>query len=129
MHDFDAERQGRSGEFRIGGEVFSYRLGIRPEVLAESEQVTEGTGTLEVLKVIDSTIMRFLSDEDNRSRWRELREREEDAVTFVDLTNLLNWLTQEQTGRPPTSPEPSSPGLSGNGTVSTDVSSPEQVAL
>ena len=127
-HDFDPERQNRTGKFKIGGEVFEYQLGIRPEVLAESDRITgaitKETETLEVLRIIDFTVEQFLATDEDREHWKALREREKDPVTFPDLTNLLNWLTEEQTGRPPTSPEPSSPGLSENGTPSMDDSSP-----
>ena len=51
----------------------------------------------------------FLVPED-QERWTNLREREENPVTIVQLNAILEWLVGEQTERPTQTPSPSGSG-------------------
>lgn len=120
--DFDPAREERNSQpatFKIGGEVFSYRHGLRPETFEEAisewtswiDERTQPSGNGEgadagqedlsdVLSVVDRTIRNFLAGDEDRQRWDELRKREEDAVTSGDMRAVLEFLIGEQTGRP-----------------------------
>lgn len=106
MKDFDAQRKARAEAdrtFQIGGEVFKMKVGVRPEALAEYEKLDTETAAADTLKVIDDLILSFMDLENgDEARYRSLREREADPLTLRDLTDLVEWLLEEQTGRTPT---------------------------
>jgi len=111
VKDFDEARRRRAEqdrEFTIGGERFVMRAGVRPEVLAPYEGLTADTSPTESLQIIDELVMAFVEPTDDAARrWVRLRERDDDPVTLQDLTELVQWLVEGQTGRPTVPPSPS----------------------
>lgn len=132
MKDFDAKRKARMDRdrsFKIGGEEFTMRAGLRPEVLIPWEQLTEETSAAEVLQILDSIVLDFLEPYgDSHDRYRALRERVEEPITLQDLQELVEWLIAEQTGRPTGQPSSSTPSAVPPGTGSTEGSSLREVA-
>ncbi len=120
MQDFDVKRAERSAadrEFKLGGEVFVRRTGIRPERMTAYEDLTPKASSIDALKVIDDLILSFL-EPDGHDRYRALRERDDDPVTVSDLNDLVRWLISETTGRPTQRLSPSTPGSEPSGTLS-----------
>jgi hypothetical protein len=132
--DFDEERKERKTRpdtFLLGGELFQFKTGLRPETFNEITQewreTTPATPSVELLAIIDTTICNFLDGDDQIARWRTLREREEDAVTSYDMGQVLIWLIEQQTGRPTEAPSSSGNGRKESGTRSTGRSSSPRV--
>lgn len=139
--DFDeerAERFARPRTFKMGGKEFTFKVGFRPEIYAE--YVTEyfevmfrpGARGTEMLAVLDRMIPKFLdSVDDSPARWEELRARhiedpegaEESDVTIGDMHDLIEWLMEQQTGRPTRPRSSSGNGRGRTGQSSTDPSS------
>ena len=132
MKDFDQkrkERASRDRSFTLGGETFTMRIGLRPEVLVPWEQLDETTAAGEVLQILDTIVLDFLEPYDNQhDRWRTLRERTEDPVTLQDLQELVEWLIAEQTNRPTGQPSGSTPSAVPPGTGSMGGSSLREAA-
>lgn len=130
VRDFDAERQKRyerPRSFKIGGEVFTFHRGLRPEdfnaLTDEYFKMTPETPADEAVEVVDKTILGFLEAEADRERWHALRAREKEAITGRDMREVLEMIFEEQTGVPTTLPEPSSNGDESTGESSTENSS------
>jgi len=133
--DFDdhrrkkAEATRKEREFILGGEPFTARATVRPEAFAawDSLNMEEATPT-EILKTADDTILQMIEKKDGaHDRYRAVRERDDDdAIGLEDLTDLIQWLVEVQSGRPTEPPSDSGPSPSETGTSSTaDSSSPE----
>lgn len=129
MKDFDEARAARKDKdraFRLGGEVFFMKAGVKPEVFAAYDDVNEETTALEALATIDGIVLDMIeSRDDAAARYRKVREQEDDPVNLADLTALVEWLIEEQTGRPTQPLSPSTAGLESEttGTPLTPVSS------
>ena len=125
MKDFDAEiLQGEEAlTFKVRGELFQM-VYVRPEVLAEWEdaRATELAEAQESLKDdpdaivavnaaqqsidrFDQRIKSFLRPED-RERWDALRAREADAIPYVQMREIVNWMVEVQSSRPTETPSP-----------------------
>lgn len=110
MRDFDQELE-KDLSFKIRGETFTMRY-VRPEVLQswENENI-EGANEADALKVLDERVLFFLDQNgDNAERWKALRARESDPVTLGQLTGLIEWMVEVQSGRPTIPPSPSASG-------------------
>lgn len=101
--------------FVVRGETFTWR-DVRPEVLtaftpAESaeDEKSDPEDNSGIWKTLDEQIALFLVPEDVE-RWNNLRAREENPVTIVQLNAILEWLVAEQTERPTQTPSPSGSG-------------------
>lgn len=101
--------------FVVRGETFTWR-DVRPEILtaftpAEEEEKKEGeeADNSGIWKQLDQQIELFLVPEDIE-RWKNLRAREENPVTIVQLNAILEWLVEAQTERPTATPSPSGSG-------------------
>lgn len=101
--------------FVVRGETFTWR-DVRPEVLtafqpSEAEEKKEGEpeDNSGIWKQLDEQISLFLVPEDVE-RWQNLRAREENPVTIIQLNAILEWLVGEQTERPTQTPSPSASG-------------------
>lgn len=96
--------------FTVRGEKFTYQ-DVKPEILTAFEVNTNGKKEDEdtVWEVLDAQIMLFILPEQH-DRWKELRAREKDPVTIHQLTEILKWLMEVQTGRPTIPPSPSASG-------------------
>lgn len=111
MRDFD-DMLTKDREFTVGGETFHWR-DVRPEVLTSFQPSENGSGGEEdpnhVWKLLDDQVLLFLEPEDH-DRWGSLRARDDKPVTIAQLNAILQWLMEEQTGRPTIQPSPSAPG-------------------
>jgi hypothetical protein len=132
VKNFDDHRKKRAEatraerEFLLGGEPFTARASVRPEAFMRWDSMDmENTPAAEILAVADETILSLIEKKDDaHARYRALREREEDAVNLEDLTDLIQWLVEVQSGGRPTEPSPaSSSSPAETGTPSTDASS------
>lgn len=106
MRNFDEERQARLEQdrsFQINGETFTRRPGVAPEkVLPWVQMITGETDPTEAdaITILDDTVLAYL-EPGQEERWRVARDPESDnPVTIPDLRRLLEWLTQEDAGRP-----------------------------
>lgn len=110
MRDFDQDLE-QDLSFKIRGETFKMRY-VRPEILQswESENI-EGAAEADALKILDERIVFFLDQNgDSSARWEALRKRDDDPVTLGQLTELVTWMVEVQSGRPTTAPSPSASG-------------------
>lgn len=129
MRDFDVDRASRLQgelEFKIGGETFRRRPGVRPEVLARYFTIA-GLDDEEAVKRMDETLLAFIHPDDHE-RYIARRQDEVDPLTLIDLSTVAEWMVVEETRRPTEASSGSSAGRSEtDGTSSTDGSpSPEQ---
>jgi hypothetical protein len=128
MKNFDDKRRARAERdraFQIGGHTFVQLVGVSPEVLADYDRIDQANTPTDV---IDDVILQMIEDNDGaHERWRELRRQTEDGlgpITLQDMTDLVEWLIEEQTGRRPTQqPSPSTGGPPATATPSTAGSS------
>jgi hypothetical protein len=128
--NFDLERRTWDvGErtFVLGGETFVAKENVRPEVLAQYEDVMseDGRTLTEFIKATDDTLLAMIEDPDGdrAAAYLALREREDTPVTLNQLGDLVRWLFEQYTARPTSPPSPSSNGVGGTGTNSTATSS------
>ncbi len=103
MKDFDAMLP-KDREFTVGGETFHWR-DVRPEALMTFGDETK----LDGLPLMDAQILLFLEPAQH-DRWNELRSRDDRPVTIGQMTAIITWLMEEQTGRPTEAPSPSASG-------------------
>ncbi len=97
--------------FVVRGETFTWR-DVRPEILTAFKPETNGKDpedTSVIWKQLDDQIGLFLVPEDVE-RWNNLRSREDNPVTIVQINAILEWLVGEQTERPTQTPSPSGSG-------------------
>jgi hypothetical protein len=132
MRNFDDHRAKRLNKaqrtFQIGGEQFVAKASVRPEALAEWDDLDpENASTAEIMRVSDNTILALIEpgeDGEAHDRFRQIRLREgDDALNLSDCTMLLKWLIEVQSGGRPTEPQSgSTQSPSGTGASSTDAS-------
>jgi hypothetical protein len=131
MHDFDEARLARYEEdrkFKLGGEIFTHRPAVRPELMAAYEDLGTTATAHEALQVLDDLIVAWIDptdDPDAVERYHALRAREEDPIGGSDLSQLVSWLYRQSTRRPTSAPTSSEDGRVTTGTNSTDGSSAE----
>lgn len=131
MKDFDREREKKieamgDRSFKIGGETFIRRPGIRPEVMAQYEGIDTNTTADEVIKIMDDLLLTCIEPEDDaHARWHAIRAVDAGTavVSLDDMTDLVRWLMGEFTGRPTQPPSRSSGSPENDGTSSTGDSS------
>jgi hypothetical protein len=119
VKNFDQEWEGRrsveSRTFQIGGEKFVLKAAVRPELFDEMEDVEVGDDIAKTFGVIDNQFLSMIEDggegEEAEQRYRALRAKP-DALGIRDLREVLDWMVEEHTGRPPTS-QPDSPRTRG----------------
>lgn len=134
MHDFDVDRAAKYEQdrsFKIGGEKFIHRPSVRPELMADWEDISTTTPAREVLAITDALIVAWLdtdADPTGPDRYKALRQRDSDPIGGGDLSALVTWLYRQSTRRPTVPPSPSSDGSGATGTTSTATSSTEQGA-
>lgn len=131
MKDFDEARRARlerDRSFQIGGQVLTYRPAVPPEALLAYNKAITGEVTAteeEWISIYDETILSML-EEGQEDGWKIVRDpKAANPLNVQDLNELLQWLLEEQTGRPTGQPSDSSTSSGGNGTQSkADSSSP-----
>lgn len=137
MRNFDQDRAARAEAaaatvdtrtFTVCGESFVVRSSVKPDILAEFENITGDTPAAEVLSVIDRLIPELLEPSPNggpstSERWMAVRAQDEDPLTLDDMLDVTQWMVEQVTGRPTEPPAPSSVRGGSTGTPSTDGSS------
>jgi hypothetical protein len=131
LKDFDDARRVREQEtrderaFTLGGETFYARMTVRPEAYMRWDSLdVEAATPTEILAVADETIVAMIENVDRASeRYYAVRASEDDPVGMKDLTDLIQWLVEVQTGRPTEQPPVSSGSPESDGPTSTDGSS------
>jgi len=132
MYDFDEDRSARfeaDRRFKIGGEVFQHRPGVRPETMAAWEEIGRETSASEAIKITDALMLAWIdttADPTAHDRYKALRERENDPISGSDLSHVIMWLYRQSSRRPTVAPASSSDGRETTGTTSTETSSTEQ---
>jgi hypothetical protein len=113
MHNFDEERAKRKGvEFQIGGQTFTTRAFVRPEILATWETETEDGKPTDQLEAADRLIAGFLIPSD-AERWAALRANDDDTLAVIsiqDLDDMIRFLVEANANRATTAPSASSNG-------------------
>ena len=94
MKDFD-ELLSSDHEFKVRDQVFTFN-DVRPEILST---FSVNGKEEDVWAVLDAQVLMFL-DEDGQKRWKELRARDENPVTIAQIQGILQYLMEQQTGRP-----------------------------
>lgn len=130
--NFDEKRAARAAfmdrNFILGGEEFTMRAAVRPEALVAYESLDASADISTTLGIIDGLIIAFLEPGpggDAHSRYRQIRERDEDPISVEDLQELVEWMMEVYTARPTEQPGESSESPGTTGTLSTDDSSSE----
>lgn len=125
--DFDADRANRlrtgavAPTFKLGGVTFTMRMAVRPDVIAEADDLTTENGARATIEMIDAIILGFMEPEkDAHAKYKKLRERDEDPLTLQDLLQVMYWLVEAYTNRPTGPSSPSTPGRRRTTTPSTD---------
>lgn len=134
MRDFDQQRRERAEfgrddrTFVLGGETFVVKASIRPEALAEYENLKADDGAGKALEVIDDLVVSFLEPADDaEARYRHVRTVEDNPISLGDLEALVEWLVETQTKRPTGQPGSSSASPGHTGNTSTENSSLQAV--
>lgn len=133
MKNFDEARRARHAEnaerfgehpFEFAGETFYVRPNVDYDVIQSVAALTEETDGSRVISTVANAVISLIDPRDGaHERFHTARKNHELPVTFEDLMELLNWLIEEQTSRPPTQAESSSGGSTENGTTSKEISS------
>jgi hypothetical protein len=126
VKDFDQEFAQRPlDKFRAGGEEFSIRRSVRPEVLlAWAEFDEDAADPMETLAVVDKLMTQLLIPDD-AEKWAAIRAHEGDGeVGLAMMVEILQYSIAAVSGRPTSALSSSGPGRSDTGTSSTDDSPP-----
>lgn len=120
--------------FIVQEELFRMQY-VRPEVLAawedeEDEAIESAVADAKTAQAaidrLDRRVSSFLVEED-RERWRTLRAREDKAVPFVQLREIVRWMVETQSERPTETLSASAAGRGRTGASST-AKSPSRAA-
>lgn len=126
MQDFEAKRRARidrDRQFTIGGEILIYRASVRPEAMLEWSTITPGATDDESLPLLDNLVQQFVTEQ-SFEKWKALRQVDGDeALNLEDITDVIEWLVERQSGRPT---ESSSASADGSQTTSTGTSSTDE---
>lgn len=141
--DFDAERRSWNVDdrtFVLGGRTFVARENIRPDVIADFEDVTVARNGTDVslrdlVAATDRAILEMLEGGDAvggdgepvpdspRAWYLQLRADPSGLVNLDQLSGVAKWLVEQHTNRPTVPSPPSGNGRDGTGTTSTAISS------
>lgn len=128
--NFDEKRSQRPARtveertFTIGGVSLVQRdpRDVKPEALTPYEQITKESPLSTDLGAMDAIVVALL-EPDSQQAWKELRARDKDVITPEDITDVLQYLIEQVTGRPTGQPSASGPGANGTEASSTATSS------
>lgn len=129
MRDFDTSRRSRhltedERTFTLGGQKFLVKTGVRPEALAVFDSIESTSGIEETMAASDSVILAMLDPgDDAHTRFMAIRADDEDPLTAEDLEEIVQWMVELVTGRPPTLPTASTEEPSPTGMTLTEDSS------
>lgn len=123
MKNFDDDRKlvpfdEEERRFVLGGETFTVKPRVRPEVLIPWAKVTTESSMEDDVANVDATLKGLLEPE-SLDRFEQLRARETDPVAYLDLVAVLRWAVEVTAGRPTKQPSNSGSGDGKNGTDST----------
>ena len=125
MRDFDVDRASRLQgelEFKLGGETFRRRPGVRPEVLARYFSIA-ALDDEEAVRRMDETLLAFIHPDDH-AKYTARREDDVDPLTLLDLSEVAKWMVEEETRRPTEASSGSSAGRSETAGTSSTADSP-----
>lgn len=114
MKNFDQEWEGRrsveSRTFTMGGESFVLKVAVRPELFDAMEEVPDDADIAATFKVIDDQFLSMIEDGEEgceaEQRYHALRAKP-DVIGVRDLREVIDWMVEQHTGRPPTSQQDS----------------------
>lgn len=136
MKDFDTSRAARRRSedqrtFKLAGETFIMKNGVRPEALAGFDAITPDSPIIDMMAAWDELFLAMIEDRDGEAerRYRALRDSTVDPLTLEDLDEVVLWMMEEVGGRPTGSSSDSSDGREQTGTSSTDASSSPVAAV
>jgi hypothetical protein len=104
--EWESRRAVENRTFVICGETFVLKKAIRPELFDQMQDTPEGGDIADTFAVIDDQFLSMIEDgeegQDAAQRYRALRAQP-DALGVRDLREVIDWMVEEATGRPPTS--------------------------
>ncbi len=132
MKDFDAERVSAAQEqkpttFKAGGETFTVRQFVRPEMLSYFDEWTAADAKT-TIEGFDNYIMEMIEPGDLK-RWKKVRAvktaqpGKPPPLSQNDLESIAFWLLGEAAGRPTTPPSRSQRGSGAQAATSAGASS------
>lgn len=132
MKDFDSDfretqaaREDELGDrsFQLGGKTFNYLANPPYTILEQVTAVGEKDG-VELIRQLEEAAVLLIEDSE-RAAFRKALRDPKSKVTLQGLSAIINWVTEQQTGRPTEASSPSGPGGEPTSTESTDDSSSE----
>lgn len=119
------ERLARQRSFTIGGETFTYKASVAPEVYLDWSKMVGGEYGDELtevksIEIFDATIVGFL-EPGQEEKWQKVRAIDaEFPLTLADMKDVVRYLFEENSGRPT---GPSSDSSGGSRTAQTATTS------
>jgi hypothetical protein len=132
VKDYDAERQQRHKEreqalgdrqFKLGGEIFTYRANVSYDVLRRLTSDAPLTGSAYIDAIELSCLEMIEDDDDAHKRFIALSSRDKDPVTLEDLQAVFSGLVEDAFKRPTQASLPSGVTDAATGTSSTETPS------
>ncbi len=132
MKDFDSDfretqilREEELGDrtFKLGGKSFTYLANPPYTILEEVTAVGEKDG-VELIRQLEEAAVLLVEHSEQKEFRKALRDPKSN-VTLQGLSTIINWVTEQQTGRPTEASLPSGPGGEKTSTSSTEDSSSE----
>lgn len=122
MKNFDNEWEERRSiearTFQVCGQQFVMKKAVKPELMAARDNVDASAPIEESMGALDDLFLAFIEhDDDAEARYRALRADEQE-LGIRDIEDILDWMIEAQTGRPPTSRGASTAGAEQLGTRS-----------
>jgi hypothetical protein len=112
--NYDEMRDAEDRSFIIRGETFTLRR-LKPEAMGRITEIEEkfanATTFEEVTAINEERLMLFIDDANGAAdRWAALRAKEDDPITYGEITDLSQWVVSQVTGLPTMPPSPSEAG-------------------
>jgi len=114
--------------FQLYGETYKCQPAMQGrlliEFIAQSSVEDPSSSAKAILNFFDSALA-----PDDRGRFKELTESEDRVVPMETLTEIMDWLVEQYTGRPTEPSSPSEPGDTSTGTTFAGVPSSPPVPV
>lgn len=114
--NYDQMRDGEDHSFVIRGETFKLKR-VRPAVLDQIDALqkefvaSEADSYADVVAFSEKRLLLLIDDSNGAlPRWKVLRDRDDDPVTYGEIMDVSRWAFEEVTGLPTMPPAPSQPG-------------------
>jgi hypothetical protein len=132
MKDFDAEREerlavraarfeGRDRSFKLGGEVFEFRLFVAFSVIEATFSVDDDTAPSLLSDRLNKALPQLIEPGENDEALARL-ETIKEKVELADFQNAVFWILEQFVQRPTSAPSSSGDGRESTGTNSTETS-------